>query len=62
MKGIKRHPTISDNVVIYANASILGDVKIGANVVIGSNVFIVEDIPDNVKVTIGKPELVFIKK
>lgn len=62
MKGIKRHPTISDNVVIYANASILGNVKVGANVVIGSNVFIIEDIPDNVKVTIGKPELVFIKK
>lgn len=62
MKGVKRHPSISDNVVIYANASILGDVKVGANVVIGSNVFIIEDIPDNVKVTIGKPELVFIKK
>lgn len=62
MKGIKRHPTISDNVVIYANASILGDVTIGKNVVIGSNVFITEDIKDNVKVVIGKPKLTVIKK
>ena len=62
MKGIKRHPTILDNVVIYANASILGDVTIGKNVVIGSNVFITEDIKDNVKVVIGKPKLTVIKK
>ena len=58
IKGVKRHPTIGNNVIIYAGASILGDVEIGDNVTIGSNVFITESIPDNVKVTFSKPSLV----
>ena len=62
MKGIKRHPTIKNNVTIYSNASILGDVTIGNNVTIGGNVFLTENIPDNTKVIISKPELVIIKK
>lgn len=63
IKGVKRHPTIGNNVIIYANASILGgDVKVGNNVVIGGNVFLTESIPDNHKVILRKPELVLIKK
>ena len=62
MRGQKRHPTIGDNVTIYAGASVLGNVVIGDNVTIGSNVFITEDIPSNVKVSIAKPELVVKKK
>ena len=58
IKGIKRHPTIGENVIIYAGASILGDIRIGSNVTIGSNVFITEPIPDNVKVSFSKPSLV----
>ena len=58
LKGCKRHPTIGENVIIYAGASILGDVSIGNNVTIGSNVFITESIPDNVKVSFSKPSLV----
>ena len=58
IKGIKRHPTIGENVIIYAGASILGNVNIGNNVTIGSNVFITESIPDNVKVSFSKPSLV----
>jgi len=58
IKGVKRHPTIGDNVIIYAGASILGNVNIGSNVTIGSNVFITESIPDNVKVSFSKPSLV----
>lgn len=58
IKGVKRHPTIGNNVIIYAGASILGDVTIGDNVTIGSNVFITESIPNNVKVTFSKPSLV----
>lgn len=58
IKGVKRHPTIGNNVIIYAGASILGDVTIGDNVTIGSNVFITESIPSNVKVTFSKPSLV----
>jgi len=45
---IKRHPTIEDDVVIYANATILGgDITIGANSIIGANVWIKESIPPN---------------
>lgn len=63
MKGIKRHPTIGSHVTIYANATILGgDVVIGNNVVIGSNVFLTESVPDDYKVSIQKPELIFTKK
>ena len=58
IKGVKRHPTIGNNVIIYAGASILGNVSIGDDVTIGSNVFITESIPDNVKVTFSKPTLV----
>ena len=58
IKGVKRHPTIGNNVIIYAGASILGNVSIGNDVTIGSNVFITESIPDNVKVTFSKPTLV----
>ena len=44
----KRHPTIEDNVVIYANATILGgDVIIGQNSIIGANVCITESIPED---------------
>ena len=58
LKGCKRHPTIGENVVIYAGASLLGNISIGNNVTIGSNVFITENIPDNVKVSFSKPSLV----
>ena len=48
VKGGKRHPTIGDNVIIYAGATILGgDTVIGNNVTIGSNSFITESIADN---------------
>lgn len=58
LKGVKRHPTIEDDVTIYANASILGgNTVIGAHSVIGSNVFITESIPQNMIVTNKKPEL-----
>lgn len=62
IKGIKRHPTILDNVVIYAGATLLGDITIGENVVIGGGVFITEDIPANTKVLLPKPVLNIIKK
>jgi serine O-acetyltransferase len=59
LKGTKRHPTIEDDVTIYANASILGgDTIIGANSVIGSNVFITKSVPKNMVVTTKEPELV----
>lgn len=47
IKGIKRHPDIGDNVVIYANATILGgNTKIGNGCVIGGNVWLTRSVPD----------------
>lgn len=57
IKGVKRHPTILDNVTIYAGATLLGDITIGNNVTIGGGVFLLESIPDNTKVTMPKPIL-----
>ena len=62
MHDIKRHPTIGNYVTIYSNASILGDVTIGNNVTIGGNVFLTENIADNTRVLISKPELSITKK
>lgn len=46
IKGIKRHPDIEDNVVIYAGATILGgDTRIGHDSVIGGNVWLTESVP-----------------
>ena len=59
VRGTKRHPTIDDNVVIYANATVLGgDTRIGKNAVIGSNVWLVYSVAPNTTVTIEKPHLV----
>lgn len=52
LHGKKRHPTIEDNVTIYAGASILGgDTIIGHDSVIGANAFITSSVPCNTKVT-----------
>ena len=60
LHGKKRHPTIEDNVIIYANASILGgETVIGKNSVIGGNAFITSSIPNNTKVSIKSQELDF---
>ena len=51
LNGVKRHPTIKDNVTIYSGASILGgNTVIGENSIIGSNVFIVKSVSPNTMV------------
>lgn len=58
LKGKKRHPTIGNDVTIYANASILGgDSFIGDHSIIGANVFITGSVPDNSIVTMKQMEL-----
>lgn len=48
LKGVKRHPTIGNNVTIYANATILGgDTIIGDNSTIGANVFLTSSVSNN---------------
>jgi len=58
LKGVKRHPTIGNNVTIYAGASILGgDSIIGDNSIIGANVFITGSVPEKSIVTMKAMEL-----
>ena len=58
LNGKKRHPTIEDNVTIYAGASIHGgDTVIGHDSVIGGNAFITTSIPPNTRVSIKNQEL-----
>jgi len=42
----KRHPTISDDVVIGAGAKVLGPIKIGCNTKIGSGSVVLQDVPE----------------
>ena len=62
LRGVVRHPQVGNDVTLYAGASLLGAIKIGNNVTIGSNVFLTEDVGDNMKVVIGKPELIYLNK
>jgi serine O-acetyltransferase len=62
IKGGKRHPTIEDNVTIYAEATILGDVTIGEGAVIGGNTWIKESVPPGVTVSSPNPDLVYRKR
>ena len=51
VRGYKRHPTVGSNVVIYANASVLGgDTYVGDNTVIGSNVWLDRSVEENTKI------------
>lgn len=58
LSGIKRHPTIEDNVIIYANATILGgNTVVGKNATVAGNTFVTESIPEDAKVSAMLPEL-----
>ena len=58
VRGAKRHPTIGDRVVIYANATVLGGATvIGHDSVIGSNVWITRSIEPHTTVVLEKPKL-----
>ena len=50
-RNIKRHPTIEDDVIIYANATILGDITIGKGAVIGGNSWVTADVAPGEVVT-----------
>lgn len=53
LSGVKRHPTIEDDVTIYANASVLGgETVIGKGSIIGGSAFITSSIPPMTKVIV----------
>jgi len=58
IRGRKRHPTIEDDVVIYAGATILGgDTVIGQGSVIGGNVWLIHSVPPGTRVLQEEPQL-----
>jgi len=58
VRGQKRHPTIEDRVVVYANATILGGrTVIGHDAVIGSNVWLTGSVEAKTTVVLEKPKL-----
>lgn len=56
VKGVKRHPNIEDEVVIYAEATILGPVTIGKGSVIGGNVWLTHSVPAESRVYNRQPK------
>lgn len=62
LKGVKRHPTIGDNVTIYSGTTILGgDTVIGSGATIGGNAFITSSVSEGTKVSVKNPELRYSK-
>ena len=58
LRGLRRHPTIEDDVTIYAGATILGGATvIGSGSVIGGNVFITRSVPPQNQVIAEPPKL-----
>jgi serine O-acetyltransferase len=58
IRGMKRHPTLEDDVVVYANATILGgDTVIGHHAVIGSSVWLTHSVDPFTVVSLEKPSL-----
>ena len=56
----KRHPTIEDEVIIYANTTVLGgDTVIGARAVVGGNIWLTESVAPGTRVLLKRPELIF---
>jgi serine O-acetyltransferase len=58
VRGTKRHPTLEDRVVIYANATVLGGATvIGHDSVIGSSVWLTRSVEPHSTVVLEKPKL-----
>ena len=60
LRYAKRHPTIEDDVTIYAGATILGgETVIGRSSVIGGSVWITSSVPSGTKVFLAPPKLIY---
>ena len=54
VKDVPRHPILEDDVIVYANATILGRVTIGKGAVIGGNIWVTSDVERGAKVVQSK--------
>ena len=60
LSGVKRHPTIGNDVTVYSGASILGgETVVGDGAIIGGNAFITSSVPPRTKVIVKTPEHIF---
>ena len=58
VRNTKRHPTIEDRVILYANAIVLGgNTTIGHDCVVGSNVWLTRSVDPHTTVVMEKPKL-----
>lgn len=61
--GVLSYPVIGENVIMFANSTILGKSNIGNNVVVAADTFIInQDVPDNCVVSGKSPNITIIKK
>jgi len=54
-------PTLGNNVKLYTNCTVLGDITIGDNVIVGAGAVVVKSIPDNC-VVVGNPARIIKQK
>jgi serine O-acetyltransferase len=59
IRAAKRHPTVEDDVTIYAEATILGDVTMGKGSIIGGNVWLRKSVPPGTTVSMAKTESLY---
>jgi serine O-acetyltransferase len=60
LRNKKRHPTIENDVIIYANTTILGgETVIGEGSIIGGNIWLTESVATGTKVLLKRPELIY---
>ena len=58
--NVRRHPKIGNNVVIYANSTLLGGAtEIGDNVIVGGNAFLTSSVEPDTVVSVKNPEMTF---
>jgi serine O-acetyltransferase len=58
VRGRRRHPTLEDDVVVYAGATILGgDTVVGRGSVVGGNVWLTASVPPGSRVTLAREQL-----
>lgn len=63
LRGVKRHPTLGDNVTVYAGTTIMGgDTVIGEGSTIGANVFVTHSVPPRSLVLIEEKQLSILNK
>ena len=58
--NVRRHPKVGNNVVIYANSTLLGGAtEIGDNVIVGGNAFLTSSVEPDTVVSVKNPEMTF---